>query len=325
MGWKHKFFESGGLAGHFPTEDLDARIVGALRHMSSQATSKVEEQVLSEDISRELSRKVAAKTLDYLAAQGIEIRQACMMDLGAGLGMLSEEAAFRGANPVAIEPGSGLGDITLGRIRRSGRGAVISARGENLPFRDGSFDVIVSLQMLEHVEHPAAVLREVYRILKPGGWFYLSCPNYLSFHEGHYNVVWLPLLPKKLGSLYLRLRGKPTEFLTTSITYTTLPWVRRTLIKCGFLSVRERNLYELCRSPVSIKSFWKQRIIRAARLLISADALARALAFQGQITHMFVRNFSELVQKPDVQHYSVTCSGTRGDATSRDSVSAQID
>ena len=31
-----------------------------------------------------------------------------MMDLGAGLGMISEEAAVRGANPVAVEPGSGF-------------------------------------------------------------------------------------------------------------------------------------------------------------------------------------------------------------------------
>ena len=76
---------------------------------------------------------------------------------------------------------------------------MIAAVGESLPFRDNSFDVIISLEVLEHVEQPAAVPREVYRILRPGGWFYLSCPNYLSFREVHYDVAWLPLLPKPLG------------------------------------------------------------------------------------------------------------------------------
>ena len=86
------------------------------------------------------------------------------MDLGAGLGMVSEEAAVRGANPLAVEPGSGYREITLRRIRRSGRGMVVAAVGEDLPFRDASFDLIISLEVIEHVADPAAMLREVWRI-----------------------------------------------------------------------------------------------------------------------------------------------------------------
>jgi SAM-dependent methyltransferase len=241
-------------------------------------------------------------TLDYLATEGIEIRHARMMDLGAGLGMLSEEAAFRGATPVAIEPGSGFRHITLERIQRGGRGVVIAAMGEHLPFRDSSFDVVISLQLLEHVEHPAAVVREVYRILKPGGWLYLTCANYLSFHEGHYDIALLPLLLKRLGALYLRLRGRPTEFLKTSITYTTLPGVRRTLRACGFLSMRERHIAALCRAPAAMNTPWKRGMVLAARRWVSADVLARALACLEQTAHVCTPNFSELVQKPPAQH-----------------------
>jgi SAM-dependent methyltransferase len=176
---------------------------------------------------------------------------------------------------------------------------VIAAVGESLPFRDNSFDVIISLEVLEHVEHPAAVLREVFRILKPGGWFYLTCPNYLSFREVHYNVAWLPLLPKPLGSLYLRLRRRPTEFLRTSITYITLPWVRRQLRALGLQSVRERHIYDLCRSPSSVNRPWKRAVIGTARRFVSADVLVRAIAWLDQAAYLCTPSIAELVQKPN--------------------------
>lgn len=46
-----------------------------------------------------------------------------------------------------------------------------------LPFADSSFEVCLSLWTLEHLPDPQAVLREIYRILKPGGYFLLATPN----------------------------------------------------------------------------------------------------------------------------------------------------
>jgi ubiquinone/menaquinone biosynthesis C-methylase UbiE len=54
---------------------------------------------------------------------------------------------------------------------------VIRGRGEQLPFADHSFDLIVCLWVLEHVESPEAVLREVRRVLRPGGHFVFLTPN----------------------------------------------------------------------------------------------------------------------------------------------------
>jgi ubiquinone/menaquinone biosynthesis C-methylase UbiE len=55
--------------------------------------------------------------------------------------------------------------------------ALIRGRGEHLPFADRSFDLVVCLWVLEHVESPQAVLREVHRVLRPGGHFVFLTPN----------------------------------------------------------------------------------------------------------------------------------------------------
>ena len=54
--------------------------------------------------------------------------------------------------------------------------AVLIANGR-LPLEDASFDLVFSDYVLEHVEHPAAFMAEVFRVLKPGGSFYFRTPN----------------------------------------------------------------------------------------------------------------------------------------------------
>jgi ubiquinone/menaquinone biosynthesis C-methylase UbiE len=54
---------------------------------------------------------------------------------------------------------------------------VVRGRGEELPFAAQSFDLIVCLWVLEHVESPEAVLCEVQRVLRPGGHFVFLTPN----------------------------------------------------------------------------------------------------------------------------------------------------
>ena len=81
--------------------------------------------------------------------------------------------------------------------------------------------------MLEHARDPKRVIHEIARVLKPGGFAEISCENYLAFREQHYGVAWLPCLPKWLGALYLRLRGRNPAFLRNHVTYIYYP----TLVK----------------------------------------------------------------------------------------------
>ncbi|MBV8396421.1 MAG: class I SAM-dependent methyltransferase, partial [Actinobacteria bacterium] len=47
--------------------------------------------------------------------------------------------------------------------------ADVRATAEDLPFDDQSFDVVLCIQVLEHVDDPARVVRELHRVVKPGG------------------------------------------------------------------------------------------------------------------------------------------------------------
>ena len=50
---------------------------------------------------------------------------------------------------------------------------------------------------------------------RSGGAVYVHTPSAWSLYEGHYKLFWLPFLPRPLGRLYLRARGRPTGYLAT--------------------------------------------------------------------------------------------------------------
>lgn len=87
------------------------------------------------------------------------------LELGAGTGRNSAYVP-PGTVLVAVEP-----DIEALRFRRAegrGRGHAVVARGEALPFRDGSFDSALSTLVLCSVEDQPRVASELRRVLKPG-------------------------------------------------------------------------------------------------------------------------------------------------------------
>lgn len=55
--------------------------------------------------------------------------------------------------------------------------AHVIAAGEPLPFADSTFDLAYADWVLEHVQEPGAFADNVYRVLKPGGWFCARTPN----------------------------------------------------------------------------------------------------------------------------------------------------
>jgi len=101
-----------------------------------------------------------------------------LLDLGAGGGLLTEDLDRAGHSVVALDPS--LLSIGAGRNHGATSGAAVQyvgGRGEQLPFADASFDAMVCMEVLEHVDSAPAVVAEASRVLRQGGVFIFSGPN----------------------------------------------------------------------------------------------------------------------------------------------------
>ncbi len=58
---------------------------------------------------------------------------------------------------------------------------------DDIPKDEATYDVVINNQVLEHVEYPEKVIRELYRILKPGGRLFLTTPQTWAVHGAPYN------------------------------------------------------------------------------------------------------------------------------------------
>jgi 2-polyprenyl-6-hydroxyphenyl methylase/3-demethylubiquinone-9 3-methyltransferase len=101
-----------------------------------------------------------------------------LLDVGCGGGILSEEFARLGCHVTGIDPSAS--SLETARRHAAQQGLEIEYRqstGENLPFADACFDIVVCCDVLEHVQDLRAVLGHVARVLKPGGLMFYDTIN----------------------------------------------------------------------------------------------------------------------------------------------------
>ena len=99
-----------------------------------------------------------------------------VLDVGCGGGILSEALAERGASVLGID----LAESALQAAEAHRAGQAVEYRLESsreVAARGEVFDVVTCMEMLEHVADPAAVLRDIHALLKPGGWAFFSTIN----------------------------------------------------------------------------------------------------------------------------------------------------
>ena len=92
------------------------------------------------------------------------------LDLGCGTGIYSIELAKKGAHVVGVDSSLDmLGFANAMSIKQRRRPSFIRADAKRLPFKDSSFDIIVSVCSLCFIKNPLASLKEAARVLMPGG------------------------------------------------------------------------------------------------------------------------------------------------------------
>lgn len=88
---------------------------------------------------------------------------------------------------------------------------------EKIPRKAGSYDAIICTEVLEHVENPEKVLKELKRVLKKNGKLYITVPQSWKLHQEPYNFFYftkygLNLLLKKAGFSEIKISKKGGYF-----------------------------------------------------------------------------------------------------------------
>src|SRR5438874_4807678 len=90
-----------------------------------------------------------------------------VLDVATGTGLVGRAIAERyGCHVVGLDRSA---DMLSAAAARDGHIPLVRARAESLPFPDGSFDHLTFTYLLRYVDDPPAVLRELARVVKPGG------------------------------------------------------------------------------------------------------------------------------------------------------------
>lgn len=156
------------------------------------------------------SRIARGDAIGECLQQYTTLEKAKVLDVGCGSGGVLEAFAKRGASLLGLDASlQRLRDAHLYLQRECPKSPidVIQAIGEKISVKTSSIDIVVCNDVLEHVENQNAVIHEISRILKPGGWLYVQFPNRLSpanfRSDPHYCMFGISILPPRLGAWYV--------------------------------------------------------------------------------------------------------------------------
>jgi SAM-dependent methyltransferase len=159
-------------------------------------------------------------TVDYAR---LGVRQGDkVLDLGCGFGRHAFEAARRGAAVVALDAGPDeVAQVraTIGAMVDAAEldpdhpASVVQGDALSLPFADGTFDRVIASEVLEHIPDDTAAMRELARVLRPGGTMAVTVPRCVpeainwalsdEYHDtpgGHVRIYRRSTLERRLGS-----------------------------------------------------------------------------------------------------------------------------
>ncbi len=115
---------------------------------------------------------ITAAVVRMLGESGADIRR--LADVGCGANLTYDlKAAENGTRVTAVD----FSGTFLAMAPRHPGIALVQGDVTELPFRDGHFDAVVCSETLEHVSDDAAAVNEIARILRPGGWLFVTVPN----------------------------------------------------------------------------------------------------------------------------------------------------
>jgi demethylmenaquinone methyltransferase / 2-methoxy-6-polyprenyl-1,4-benzoquinol methylase len=90
-----------------------------------------------------------------------------VLDVATGTGLVAGELLARGFNVTGLDQSDAMLQVASHRL--DGRATLVLGNADELPFEDGAFDHLTFTYLLRYVDDPAATMRELARVVRPGG------------------------------------------------------------------------------------------------------------------------------------------------------------
>ncbi|MBI2474673.1 MAG: class I SAM-dependent methyltransferase [Candidatus Taylorbacteria bacterium] len=214
--------------------------------------------------------------LDHLKEWRPGILKDKILDLGSGRGSFLIDVKKQGGNAIGIETSQNYIELSHAGAKEAGVEIEVKAAvGEHLPFENDQFDFINMAEVIEHVENPATVLAETYRVLSNNGAVYMSVPNRFGMRDQHYGIYGINWMPRSLAMRLLTVFRAHKDYSTEneigcqrldSMHYFTLRAIVKLCQKSGFECSDIRLQKILAGKQPSLKSKLLSLIYRFARL-----------------------------------------------------------
>lgn len=179
----------------------------------------------SASFDREGRERKARKVLAILEDGLGSLESLKLLDIGCSTGFMSHQYAKRFREVIAVD----VDEPALLFAQESNPAdnlKYVAMDSQKLAFPDASFDAVTCTHIYEHVPNPISLMREIHRVLKPGGVCFFSAGNRLSWMEPHYRLPLLSVMPKWLAHIYLRIVQRGHFYYETHLTY----WGLRKLV-----------------------------------------------------------------------------------------------
>ena len=103
----------------------------------------------------------------------VDLKDKLFLDAGSGTGWFSRKASERGAVVHSMDVGVNI----LNQVAKKCDSHRTCGSALELPYKDDTFDVVMSTEVIEHTEEPYQAVEQLIRALKPGGILIITCPN----------------------------------------------------------------------------------------------------------------------------------------------------
>jgi 2-polyprenyl-6-hydroxyphenyl methylase/3-demethylubiquinone-9 3-methyltransferase len=170
-------------------------------------------------------RRVRDHILTALQNHGRPDRALDVADIGCGAGTQSLVWAELGHHVHALDVNGPL--VELGAQRASSAGFTIDFQvgsATHLPWADGSVDVCIALELLEHVAEWKLCLKEFIRVLRPGGALFITTNNRLCPLQAEFNLPLYSWYPARVKHYYEKLAITTRPDIANYARYPAVNW-----------------------------------------------------------------------------------------------------